>query len=237
MDSKLLQLYLYEKSRSPGRFLDLVYHENARVLLHDESIYRFECVSSISVSVYCISYVFHEYTCTFYLAYHAMQCLSEESLYLTIHEGGREDINYFVHCMFDLAAIWSDNFCCNLQHSNPTRLSVQLMEYGNEKPEVTAVTFDPTFSQYLYNDYLSSIQDTKLADDFFLRRYYPDSIMNPSISFSLFAFVILHLYSRNKRKQGGNDDSPASLKTMDNIMFVNGLECKISCKTSKVRTS
>ncbi|PAN17692.1 hypothetical protein PAHAL_3G150100 [Panicum hallii] len=136
MDNKLLQLYLYEKSRSPGRFLDLVYHENARVLLHDESIYRFEC------------------------------------------------------------------------HSNPTRLSVQLMEYGNEKPEVTAVTFDPTFSQYLYNDYLSSIPDTKLADDVFLRR--------------------------NKRKQGGNDDSPASLKTMDNIMFVNGLECKISCKTSKV---
>ncbi|KAG2625202.1 paired amphipathic helix protein Sin3-like 4 isoform X4 [Panicum virgatum] len=136
MDNKLLQLYLYEKSRSPGRFLDLVYHENARVLLHDESIYRFEC------------------------------------------------------------------------HSNPTRLSVQLMEYGNEKPEVTAVTFDPTFSQYLYNDYLSSIQDTKLADDVFLRR--------------------------NKRKQGGNDDPPASLKTMDNIMFVNGLECKISCKTSKV---
>ncbi|KAG2616955.1 paired amphipathic helix protein Sin3-like 3 isoform X2 [Panicum virgatum] len=136
MDSKLLQLYLYEKSRSPGRFLDLVYHENARVLLHDESIYRFEC------------------------------------------------------------------------HSNPTRLSVQLMDYGNEKPEVTAVTFDPTFSQYLYNDYLSSIPDSKLVDDVFLRR--------------------------NKRKQGGNDDSPASLKTMDNIMFVNGLECKISCKTSKV---
>jgi hypothetical protein len=108
MDSKLLQLYLYEKSRSPGRFLDLVYHENARVLLHDESIYRFECVSSISVSVHCISYVFHKYTCTFYLAYHAMQCLSEESLYLTIHErgrGGRRDINFFGHCMFDLAAI------------------------------------------------------------------------------------------------------------------------------------
>ncbi|KAG2616957.1 hypothetical protein PVAP13_3NG177532 [Panicum virgatum] len=118
MDSKLLQLYLYEKSRSPGRFLDLVYHENARVLLHDESIYRFEC------------------------------------------------------------------------HSNPTRLSVQLMDYGNEKPEVTAVTFDPTFSQYLYNDYLSSIPDSKLVDDVFLRRYYPGSIMNPSISFSLFAFVI-----------------------------------------------
>ncbi|KAG2616960.1 hypothetical protein PVAP13_3NG177532 [Panicum virgatum] len=51
MDSKLLQLYLYEKSRSPGRFLDLVYHENARVLLHDESIYRFECLFDQTISV------------------------------------------------------------------------------------------------------------------------------------------------------------------------------------------
>jgi len=45
MDNKLLQLYAYEKSRKPGRFVDLVCHENARVLLHDENIYRIECVS------------------------------------------------------------------------------------------------------------------------------------------------------------------------------------------------
>jgi len=45
MDNKLLQLYTYENSRKPGRFVDLVYHENARVLLHDENIYRIECVS------------------------------------------------------------------------------------------------------------------------------------------------------------------------------------------------
>lgn len=44
MDNKLLQLYAYEKSRKPGRFFDVVYHENARVLLHDENIYRIECV-------------------------------------------------------------------------------------------------------------------------------------------------------------------------------------------------
>lgn len=44
MDNKLLQLYAYEKSRKPGRFVDVVYHENARVLLHDENIYRIECV-------------------------------------------------------------------------------------------------------------------------------------------------------------------------------------------------
>ncbi|XP_039811001.1 paired amphipathic helix protein Sin3-like 3 [Panicum virgatum] len=70
MDNKLLQLYLYEKSRSSGRFFDLVYHENARILLHDESIYRFECCS------------------------------------------------------------------------NPTRLSIQLMEYGHEKPEVKSAGSD-----------------------------------------------------------------------------------------------
>lgn len=44
MDNKLVQLYAFEKSRKPGRFVDVVYHENARVLLHDENIYRIECV-------------------------------------------------------------------------------------------------------------------------------------------------------------------------------------------------
>jgi paired amphipathic helix protein Sin3a len=47
MDNKLLQLYAYEKSRKPGRLVDIVYHENARVLLHDENIYRIECVSLV----------------------------------------------------------------------------------------------------------------------------------------------------------------------------------------------
>uniref|UniRef100_A0A1J3I1R9 Paired amphipathic helix protein Sin3-like 6 n=3 Tax=Noccaea caerulescens TaxID=107243 RepID=A0A1J3I1R9_NOCCA len=39
-DTKLLQLYAYENYRKPGRFLDLVYHENARALLHEANIYR-----------------------------------------------------------------------------------------------------------------------------------------------------------------------------------------------------
>ncbi|KAG0499099.1 hypothetical protein HPP92_003790 [Vanilla planifolia] len=46
MDNKLLQLYLYERSRRSRRFTDLVYHDNARVLLHDESVFRFECTSN-----------------------------------------------------------------------------------------------------------------------------------------------------------------------------------------------
>uniref|UniRef100_A0A0D9UVW5 Histone deacetylase interacting domain-containing protein n=1 Tax=Leersia perrieri TaxID=77586 RepID=A0A0D9UVW5_9ORYZ len=136
MDNKLLQLYLYEKSRSPGRFFDLVYHENARVLLHEESIYRFECCS------------------------------------------------------------------------NPTRLSIQLMEYGHEKPEVTAVSIDPNFSSYLFGEYLSSVSDRKLSEGVFLER--------------------------NKRKHSNNDEPSDSMKAMDGIKVANGLECKISCKTSKV---
>ncbi|CAN7037787.1 unnamed protein product [Brassica rapa subsp. trilocularis] len=45
-DNKLLQLYEYEESRKPDRVIDSVYYENARILLHEENIYRLECSSS-----------------------------------------------------------------------------------------------------------------------------------------------------------------------------------------------
>ncbi|XP_072983641.1 paired amphipathic helix protein Sin3-like 3 isoform X1 [Typha latifolia] len=135
MDNKLLQLYLYEKSRRPGRFFDLVYHENASVLLHDDSIYRFECCS------------------------------------------------------------------------NPTRLSILLMEYGLENTEVTAVSIDPNFSAYIYSDFLS-IPGRKETGGVFL--------------------------ARNKRKYDGDDDYSATCKAMDRTKVFNGLECKISCNSFKV---
>ncbi|XP_009771461.1 paired amphipathic helix protein Sin3-like 2 isoform X1 [Nicotiana sylvestris] len=46
LDGKLLQLYEYERLRKPEKFVDSAYYENAHVLLHEESIYRFECTSS-----------------------------------------------------------------------------------------------------------------------------------------------------------------------------------------------
>jgi len=52
MDNKLLQLHAYEKSRKPEKFVDIVYHENARVLLHDENIYRVEYVILFCLLVY-----------------------------------------------------------------------------------------------------------------------------------------------------------------------------------------
>ncbi|XP_017636091.1 paired amphipathic helix protein Sin3-like 2 [Gossypium arboreum] len=46
MDNKLLQLFEYEKSRKHGKTMDSVYYENARVLLHEENVYRLKCSSS-----------------------------------------------------------------------------------------------------------------------------------------------------------------------------------------------
>ncbi|KAE8722648.1 pyruvate dehydrogenase E1 component subunit alpha [Hibiscus syriacus] len=97
MDNKLLQLYVYEKSRKSGRF-DVVYHENACVLLHDENIYHIEC-----------------------------------SL-------------------------------------RPSSLSVQLMDSGHDKPEVTVVSMDPNFVAYFHNDFLSVVPKEKEKLRIFLKR-------------------------------------------------------------------
>ncbi|XP_064987588.1 paired amphipathic helix protein Sin3-like 4 isoform X5 [Musa acuminata AAA Group] len=137
-DNKLLQLYLYEKSRQTGRSFDLVYHENACVL-HDESIYRFE---------------------------------------------------FF------------------LQTSDVTQLSIQLLEHGHVNPEAAAVSVDPSFSSYLYSDFLSSVLVRKGAQGVFL--------------------------GRNKRKYGDDNEHSVVDKAMDGIQVINGLECKISSCSSKV---
>uniref|UniRef100_A0A5B6ZFS1 Putative paired amphipathic helix protein Sin3-like 4 isoform X2 n=1 Tax=Davidia involucrata TaxID=16924 RepID=A0A5B6ZFS1_DAVIN len=135
MDNKLLQLYAYEKSRKPGRSVDVVYHENARVLLHDENIYRIECSSA------------------------------------------------------------------------PTHLSIQLMDYGHDKPEVTAVSMDPNFAAYLYNDFLLVVPEKKKSG------------------------ILLR---RNKRRYACGDEISATCQAMEGLQVVNGLECKIACNSSKV---
>lgn len=133
MSNKLLQLYAYEKSRKHARFVDIVYHDNARVLLHDENIYRIEC-STV-----------------------------------------------------------------------PTRLSLQLMDYGHDKPEMTAVTMDPNFCSYLHNEFLSVV---------------PDKKEKPRV-----------LLKRNKRKYSCGDEFSAAI---EGLTVINGLECKIACSSSKV---
>jgi paired amphipathic helix protein Sin3a len=45
------------------------------------------------------------------------------------------------------------------------------MDYGHDKPEVTAVAIDPNFSTYLHNDFLSFVPDSKEKSGVFLKRY------------------------------------------------------------------
>ncbi|CAN0925731.1 Paired amphipathic helix protein Sin3-like 4 [Linum grandiflorum] len=132
-DSKLLHLYAYEKSRKIGRFVDVVYHENARILLHDENIYRIECSSS------------------------------------------------------------------------PNRLSIQLMDFVHEKPEMTSVAMDTNFVTYLHRDFLSIVPEEEEKPGVFMK-------------------------SRSKRCNGVDDE----LQAMDGFQIFNGLECKIACSSSKI---
>ncbi|VFQ95207.1 unnamed protein product [Cuscuta campestris] len=133
MENKLLQLYIYEKSRSSATFCDVIYHENVRLLFPNENIYRIECSSSA-----------------------------------------------------------------------PTRVSIQLMDPEYDKHEVGGGAIEQHFASYL-SGFLSSEPE---KPKFFLNRY--------------------------KRKFGYEDESSFKTKAMDEVLMVNGLECKISCKTMKV---
>lgn len=45
------------------------------------------------------------------------------------------------------------------------------MDYGHDKPEVTAVSIDPNFAAYLHNDFLSVVPEEKEKAGIFLKRY------------------------------------------------------------------
>ncbi|KAL9230128.1 hypothetical protein vseg_005517 [Gypsophila vaccaria] len=136
MDGKLLQLYEYERSRKPGEFVDSIYHDNARVLLQEDNIYRLEFASL------------------------------------------------------------------------PYRMSIQLMDSGNERPEMVGVSIDPNFAAYLSNDLVSIVSSRK----------EPRGIM----------------MQRNKKLYTGLDEYSATSKAMEGVNLSNGLECKVACSSSKI---
>lgn len=57
-----------------------------------------------------------------------------------------------------------------MQSSTPTRLSIQLMDFGHDKPEMAAVSMDPNFVAYLHNEFLSIVPDKKEKPGIFLKR-------------------------------------------------------------------
>lgn len=55
--------------------------------------------------------------------------------------------------------------------STPTKLSIQLLDYGHDKPDVTSISMDPAFAVYLLNNFLSSLSNTKENPRIYLKRY------------------------------------------------------------------
>lgn len=105
------------------------------------------------------------------------------------------------------------------------------MDYGNGKPEVISVSIDPNFAAYLHNDFLSREPDWKRGC-IFMGRYLTVTDFYHMFSRSFtFSCAIL---CRNKRKLGDSDDYSVYCKAMDGVQVVNGLECKMSCNSSKV---
>lgn len=151
MDNKLIQLYEYEESRKPGKQIDSVYYENARVLLHEENIYRIQLVKSFELFFFLLSFPL---ICT--LTYQHKCCLPivvNFTVYVTICS----------HVFFFLSIF-------SWQSSSPSRLSIQLMDNVIEKPEAFAVTMDPNFAAYLLNDFLSAFLGKKEPHAVVLRR-------------------------------------------------------------------
>ncbi|PSS13560.1 Paired amphipathic helix protein Sin3-like, partial [Actinidia chinensis var. chinensis] len=83
--------------------------------------------------------------------------------------------------------------------------SIQLMDHGHGKHEITAVSTDPNFSGYLHNNFLSIAPE---KSGIFLKR--------------------------NKCKNELGDEFSATCQAMDGLQLVNGLECKIPCNSSKL---
>lgn len=133
LDNKLLQLYAYEKSRH-RIFIDKLYHDNARALLHDEYIYRIEC------------------------------------------------------------------------SSEPRHLSIQLMDYGSDKPERGVVSMDSVLQSYMDGNLLN-----------------PEEKREPEV-----------VLKRNKRKFPLGDELSDTDQAMEGLEVYNGLECRINIYSAKV---
>ena len=66
------------------------------------------------------------------------------------------------------------------------------MEYGHDKPEVTAVSMDPNFAGYLLNDFLSLISYRREKPGIFLKRH----VQNEGVkSFALHSYFTWLIYA------------------------------------------
>ncbi|KAH7289366.1 hypothetical protein KP509_31G072300 [Ceratopteris richardii] len=130
---------------------------------------------------------------------------------LTLHtyEKSRAPIN-FVDAVYhaNASTLLQDENVYRFEHrSNPSQLFIQLMEGGAEKLEAAANAIELSFFNYL-NRFLFSTTDAR-------RQQAP---------------IFL---KRNKGGSADDDHHSKLIKAMHDVFVANGLECKISCKTSK----
>ncbi|XP_059670241.1 paired amphipathic helix protein Sin3-like 2 isoform X2 [Cornus florida] len=135
--------------------------------------------------------------------------MDNKLLQLYEYEKSRRPEKFFDVVYYDNARVLNDENIYRFECSSaPSRLSIQLMDDGYEKPEVVAVSVDPNFMAYLENNFLPVVSGRK----------EPSGIM----------------LQRNKRKHADLDQFSAISNAMEGVQLVNGLECKMSCSTSKV---
>ncbi|CAI9264267.1 unnamed protein product [Lactuca saligna] len=118
-----------------------------------------------------------------------------------------------LHCLLiggnkiqETSSIDALNSYPGLMSSGPCCLTIQLMDVGNAKTDVVAVSVDHNFSTYLHNGFLSVVPGKK------------DSGI---------------MLQRNKCQFSGIDESSAISAVMEGVHVVNGLEYKMYCSSSK----
>lgn len=105
------------------------------------------------------------------------------------------------------------------------------MDYGFEKPEVTAVSMDPNFASYLSHDLLSLVPDKKEKPGVVLKRYLS---VDKAVLTITSTHINKHIICRNKRKFSACDETSVMCEAMEGFKILNGLECKIACTSYKV---
>lgn len=206
-----------EKQKSPKDHSSELYRKFMRVLYNlldgtvDNAKFEDDCRALIGTQSYVL---FTMDKLIFKLVKQLQSIASDEManklLALHTYEKSRAPSG-FIDAVYhaNASTLLQDESIYRFEHrSNPSQLYVQLMEGGAEKLEAAANAIESSFFTYL-NEFLFSTGDAgKQQPPIFLRR--------------------------NKSCCAEDDDHLAMAKAMHNVFVANGLECKISCKTSKV---
>ncbi|KAF8081477.1 hypothetical protein N665_0884s0006 [Sinapis alba] len=191
------------------RFMDALY--NLLDGSSDNTKFEDECRSIIGAQSY-ILFTLDKLIQKFVKHLHAVAADETDTrlLQLQTYENYRKPGRFFETVYHENArALLHDQNIYRIEYSPAqTRLAIQLMNSGNDQPEVTDVAMEPGFANYLQNDFLSLVPDED-KPGLFLKR--------------------------NKAKMSGPDESSGLSHAMEGLKIINEVECKMACTSSKVK--